>query len=462
MPITIQAQFDSAVVEAHKDVFTRSYLEGRNTIIEFDMRKRDYQKEFGTTISWSRKTYRVDVHEFSTFHSPILYRFIVARGYYFDEKRRRIDFTPKIAEVSTHQHMSKSVIRLSCFLAVICGVSLRNIATIFRFLFEIPATKSTIKRWIDEVGEHLPCEEEILKKLKDVKKPTQCHIDAYYPMGTNRCVMVIKDDFDRILITHETDSENSVEAKKFLKKIKGCGIKVTAAFSDYSKSFTEAIKEVFPGARFQADHFHTAKNIWKHLKKALLEYRKDLKGSGEKEKNQEMIDVASKLWKLRWSLLKKPSNLSVEEESAIEALEKSDSFIAGFRSILRQVVNLFDHSSTELQAQIKLKNLKSQIDQTESSHLAKIGKFFDDHWHEAMQYLKKRGLGKYRRSSNSESGMRILRRLEKNHDGIRSEVTRKNYIKIYQMIKYLSVDVTDFLDPATSIQNGSEIESIQM
>jgi hypothetical protein len=33
------------------------------------------------------------------------------------------------------------------------------------------------------------------------------------------------------------------------------------AFSDYSQSFTEAIKAVFPHARFQADHFHTVKNI---------------------------------------------------------------------------------------------------------------------------------------------------------------------------------------------------------
>ncbi len=64
-----------------------------------------------------------------------------------------------------------------------------------------------------------------------------------------------------------------------------------------------------------------------------------------------------------------------------------------------------------------------------------------------MQYLKARGLSKYKRASNSESGMRILRRLEKNHDGIRSDVTRKNYIKIYQTIKYLSEDVTVFLNP---------------
>ena len=80
-------------------------------------------------------------------------------------------------------------------------------------------------------------------------------------MGTDNCVMVIKDEFDRILITHETESENIEEAKKFLEKLKDCGINIVSAFSDYSKSFAEAIKAVFPNAKFQADHFHTAKNI---------------------------------------------------------------------------------------------------------------------------------------------------------------------------------------------------------
>ena len=55
-------------------------------------------------------------------------------------------------------------------------------------------------------------------------------------------------------------------------------------------------------------------------------------------------------------------------------------------------------------------------------------------------------MGKHRRGSNSESGMRLLRRLEKNHDGIRSAETRRHYIQIYQAIKYLSLDVADFIE----------------
>ena len=76
----------------------------------------------------AKDIYHVDVHELSTFHNPIPYRFIVAQGYYFDEHGRRIYFTPEIKGVSTSQHLSHSIIRLSCYLAVVCGVSLRQIA----------------------------------------------------------------------------------------------------------------------------------------------------------------------------------------------------------------------------------------------------------------------------------------------------------------------------------------------
>ena len=46
---------------------------------------------------------------------------------------------------------------------------------------------------------------------------------------------------------------------------------------------------------------------------------------------------------------------------------------------------------------------------------------------------------------------RLLRRLEKNHDGIRSATTRQHYIQIYQAIKYLSLDIADFLEKGPEI-----------
>jgi len=336
---------------------------------------------------------------------------------------------------------------LACYLAVVCGVSLRHIALLFSVLFLIAITKSSIKRWIDAIGTHLPPPEEMLRQLLARIPVTECHIDGYYPLGTDHCVMVVKDEHDRILMTHEAASENGEDARQFLQQVKARGLKVTAAFSDYSQSFTEAIKAVFPHARFQADHFHTVKNIWGHLKKSLLSYRRKVKASGTEHNDEHLMAVAKQLWQWRWSLLKKPANLSGEEKQALAALESEDAgFVHRFRSIIRQLVNIFDHSHSEAQAKIKLKQLRQEINAVDDAHLQKILTFFDDHWEQALRYLRKKGMGKHRRGSNSESGMRLLRRLEKNHDGIRSATTRQHYIQIYQAIKYLSLDIAAFIE----------------
>jgi hypothetical protein len=454
MAVTVQMQFESAVTEMYQNAFVGSSIENGTTIIQFDLRKLDFQRELGTTspICWRKTPYHVDIHELSTFHNPIKYRFIVAQGSYLNDQNQRIYFTPDIKGVSTSQHMSKSIIRLSCYLAVVCGVSLRHIALLLSSLFLIPITKSSIKRWIDDIGSHLPPPEEMLQQLLALTPATECHIDGYYPLGTDHCVMVVKDEHDRILITHEAESENGADARKFLEKLQALGLHVTAALSDYSQSFTEAIKAVYPHARFQADHFHTVKNIWGHLKKSLLSYRRTIKASGEAKQDKACMELAKKLWKLRWSLLKKPGNLSVEDKQAITELESEDEgFVHSFRSIIRQLVNIFDHSHSEAQAKRRLQQLRKDIQAMEDHQLDKIPQFFDDHWDQALRYLRKKGMGKYRRGSNSESGMRLLRRLEKNHDGIRSAATRQHYIQIYQAIKYLSLDVADFIEQGPQI-----------
>jgi hypothetical protein len=449
MAITVQMQFESAVTEMYQDAFVGSSIENGATIITFDLRQRDFQQELGapSTLSWRKEAYHVDIHELSTFHNPLEYRFILAQGSYLDAQNQRLYFTPEIKGVSTAQPMSHSIIRLACYLAVVCGVSLRHIALIFASLFLIPITKSSIKRWIDDIGSHLPSQEAMLRQLLALTPATECHIDGYYPLGTDHCVMVVKDEHDRILMTHEAASENGDEARQFLQRLKDCGLKVTAAFSDDSQSFTEAIKALYPQARLQADHFHTVKNIWGHLKKSLLSYRRQLKASGEAKHDQDCVELAKMLWKWRWSLLKKPSNLSAEEKQAMAELERADEgFVHCFRSIIRQLVNLFDHSHSNAQAKLRLQQLRTDIRAVDDDHLEKILTFFDDHWEHALRYLRKKGMGKHRRGSNSESGMRLLRRLEKNHDGIRSAATRQHYIQIYQAIKYLSLDIAEFIE----------------
>jgi hypothetical protein len=114
--------------------------------------------------------------------------------------------------------------------------------------------------------------------------------------------------------------------------------------------------------------------------------------------------------------------------------------------MIQQLVNIFDHSHSEAQAKLRLKQLRQDIRAVDDDHLEKILTFFADHWDQALRYLRKKGMGKHRRGFNSGSGMRLLRRLEKNHDGIRSAATRQHYIQIYQEIKYLSLDIAEFIE----------------
>ena len=144
----------------------------------------------------------------------------------------------------------------------------------------------------------------------------------------------------------------------------------------------------------QADHFHTVKNIWGHLKKSLLSYRRKLKASGEAEQNEAYLALAKQLWTLRWSLLKKPGNLSVEEKQVITGLESEDTgFVHSFRNIIRQLVNIFDHAHSEAQATLRLQQLRKDIHAMEDQHLEKIPQFFDDHWGASLAVSAEKGHG---------------------------------------------------------------------
>src|SRR6266704_1418457 len=111
MAVTVQMQFESVVTEMYEDAFIGSSIENGTTIIQFDLRKLDFQRvlETTSTICWCKAPYSVEVHELSTFHNPITYRFIVAQGSYVPDNDQRMYFTPTIQGVSPSQHRSHSV-----------------------------------------------------------------------------------------------------------------------------------------------------------------------------------------------------------------------------------------------------------------------------------------------------------------------------------------------------------------
>ncbi len=310
-----------------------------------------------------------------------------------------------------------------------------------------PMTKSSIKRWMEAMGSNVPTPEAMLRQLLALAPATEGPMDGDDPWGTENGVRVVKEAPDRILITHEAVSEHGEEAKQCLQRGKALGLQVTAAFSDDSQSFTEAIKAVDPQARFQADHCHTVKHSWGPLTKSRLSSRRKGKASGEAPQHEASMALAKKLWTWRWSLRKKPSNVSVEAKQAMTALaSEEEGCVHRFRSILRQLVHIFDQAHSEAHATRRRQQLRKDIQTMADPPLEKIPQCFDAHWEQALRYLRQKGMGTHRRGSHSESGMRLLRRLEKNHDGIRSAATRQHYSQIYQAIKYLSLDIAEFIE----------------
>jgi len=92
MAVTVQRQFESVVTEIDQDAFVGSSLENSTTIIQFDLRKHNFQQELGTqaTLCWRKESSHVDVHELSTFHHPMRYRFILAQGLLLRHTRKFI------------------------------------------------------------------------------------------------------------------------------------------------------------------------------------------------------------------------------------------------------------------------------------------------------------------------------------------------------------------------------------
>jgi hypothetical protein len=148
----------------------------------------------------------------------------------------------------------------------------------------------------------------------------------------------------------------------------------------------------------------------------------------------------------------------VEEKQALAELEREDAgCVQSFRKMIRQLVHLFDHAHRDAQATLRLHQLRQDIHVLADRHLEKMLQCFDDHWDQALRYLRKKGMGKPRRGSNSESGMRLLRRREQNHDGIRSAATRQHDMQIYQAIKSLSLDVADFLEKGPQLAESPDV-----
>ena len=101
----------------------------------------------------------------------------------------------------------------------------------------------------------------------------------------------------------------------------------------------------------------------------------------------------------------------------------------------KRLWHIFEDSQDEQQAREALAALKQlPVDPTHPEPFHKVLSFLDAHFEWMTAYLRHEGV---KRNSLAESGMRVLRRLEVEHDGFRSATGRSNCLRIYQAVKYL-------------------------
>ena len=443
----IQIPVKTEVMERNEDIGTNGKFEDGKIVIEMDTRKRDYKKIMavprGEPIEWiNERTF--EVQELSSFAWPIVYRITTADGYYRREGER-IYFTPQIEGLSTPKKVSDVVIRLAVFLSIIAGVGYRKASWLMEVLFGVVISKSAIARWVEEIAEQLPSTDEIVKLLNRLKEITEGHLDEIYPLGTEACVLVLKDEHGRIIAWQEVEKRDEEHVKPFLERGKRLGLKIKTFYIDHCQAYVNAIGEVYTEANIQFDYFHILQNIWRHLWKEFCQYRGEVKqrASGSKTKwySAKLKRLARQLWKNRYLFFKADKNLKAEEKERMREILHTDIKVSFIRGFLQRVWSIFEDSTDEPEAREKLEALrKYSSSQAKESGFSKSINFLDGHFDNMITFLKVPGV---QRNSLAESGMRVLRRLEESHDGFRSDKARQNALKIYQAVMYLGWSIHD-------------------
>jgi transposase-like protein len=439
--VIIQLPVTTEVLEKIDDLNPNGRVENNQILIEFDTRKRDYHKLLGlsrkTKIGWSNER-TFDVQELSSFPWPILYRITTADGYYKNERGERIYFTPEISGLSTYRKVSDVTCRLAVYLYVIAGLGTRQVSKLMKLLFQVEVSKSSIDRWVREVADSLPSEDEIIRLMNQQLPITQGHFDELFPLGGSACLLVLKDEHGRLVTVREVAKRDEEHVKPVLEGLKKLGLKIGAFYIDHCQAYVNAIGAVFPEAHIQHDYFHILQNIWRKVWREMLAHRRDLQARGEAAEtpwySQQLLDRATNLWKNRYVFFTADENLTEEQKKTMNEVLISQPEMSFLRGFLEKVWAIFEGPLTESEAEEKLAELTRYAARKTDDGYTKSIAFLKEHFKNMTTFLRVPGV---QRNSEAETGMRVLRRWERNHDGFRSEKGRSDALRIYQSVAYL-------------------------
>src|SRR6266851_1429613 len=154
---------------------------------------------------------------------------------------------------------------------------------------------------------------------------------------------------------------------------------------------------------------------------------------------EKLAVLAQTLWKQRYLLFTSDERMSPEEQQQLVEIMETDPKVRKLRTFLHGVWHIFRDSRDAQDAREALEALKRvKIEPKAHSAIQKVLAFLEDHFEQMITYLTHADV---QRNSLAESGMRVLRRLEVGHDGLRTPKGRENCLRIYQAVKYLGWSV---------------------
>ena len=435
------------VIEQNPECVTGGACRDGVLVIDLHALQQDHWQRLGlpreTPIHWG-ETYRVEVQELSGLSWPIRSCITTAEGWYEDRQGQRHSFVPVLKGLCLKRTVSHVTMRAGVFLVIIAGMGCRKAAWLLEALFHVSVGTSSIDRWIDAVAEDVPSADAIVQELHRRQPITEGHFDGDFPRGRkDACVLVLRDEPGRIVATEEGKAEDEDQVKPFLERMKRLGLGITTFSIDHSQALRNAIKAVYPEARIQYDYLHIIQNIWKKLWSYALGHRREGKARSQQVQTawyrEKLEALAQTLWKQRDLLFTSDDRMSPEEQRQLVEIMEADPKVRKLRTFLHGVWHIFRDSRDAQDARAALEALKKvKIEPQAHGSIQKVLTFWEDHFEQMITSLKHDDV---QRNSLAESGMRVLRRLEVGHDGLRTPKGRENCLRIYQAVKYLGWSV---------------------
>jgi transposase len=447
MALYVNVPISTEVIESNPDCKISGHYENGALVITVDTRAQNHHQRLGlptkTKLYWYRE-HQYEVQELSAMAWPVKYRVLSRDGYYLDKEGRRVNFTTQAQGLDARRGVSEVLMRAAVLLVVVAGIGYRRVAWLLEHLFHVQTSKSALHRWVEEVASELPSVEAIIKKLNERQPIREAHFDEVYPRGGDKCVVALKDEHGRIVVTHEMDRRDGESINNFFTWVKGLGLEIQAFYIDGCKTYYNAIRAVYGEAvAIQYDYFHIVQNVWRHLWRWAVKHRRDVKNRSEEVETPwykaKLKTLATSLWENRYLLFKAETRMSPEEKDELLRIIEADCKVGCLRTFLGGVWRIFEDSHDALEARQALSELKQQpIDKKNPKPFRQVIDFLAQNFVWMTEYLRQPNV---RRNSLAESGMRTLRRLEASHDGFRSKQGRENCLRTYQVVKYLGWSV---------------------